>query len=172
MLHVAPEKALESKFKQIENLDYVSVDLHDRRAMVKMDITDLRYPDDSFDVIYCSHVLISVPNDRQAMREFNRVLKPNGFAVCIEAIRDEETLEDPTISSPAEQERIFGHPEHVRSYGLDFKDRLEEAGFSVKVFREREIIGENDLLRLGVLNSHNKLGELIFFCKKQNRGYA
>src|SRR5215211_8060293 len=62
MLHVAPEKALESKFKQIENLDYVSVDLHDRRAMVKMDITDLRYPDDSFDVIYCSHVLISVPN--------------------------------------------------------------------------------------------------------------
>ncbi|WP_416181183.1 class I SAM-dependent methyltransferase [Chloroflexus sp.] len=35
-----------------------------------MDITNIPYPDESFDAILCSHVLEHVPDDRKAMREF------------------------------------------------------------------------------------------------------
>ena len=78
MLHVAPEAALAPKFRAIPGLDYLSGDLNPAAAMVQMDITDIRYPDNSFDVIYCSHVLEHVPDDRRAMRELARVLKPVG----------------------------------------------------------------------------------------------
>jgi SAM-dependent methyltransferase len=89
MLHVAPEAALAPKFRAIPGLDYLSGDLDPAAAMVQMDITDIHYPDNSFDVIYCSHVLEHVPEDRRAMRELARVLKPGGWAVS--AVRKTRT---------------------------------------------------------------------------------
>jgi len=165
LLHIAPEKVLESKFRQVPVLDYLSGDLHDPRAMAKIDVTDIQYPDDSFDAILCSHVLEHVANDRQAIGEFYRVLKPNGFAVLMVPIVAKETFEDPTVTDPAERERLFGQQDHVRSYGPDFKDRLERAGFSVMEFRERDIVERHDLVRLGVLNAEG-LSEVIFLCRK------
>ena len=52
MLHIAPEKALKKKLEQIRGLDYLTADLSNPRAMVEMDITDIKYPDNSFHVIY------------------------------------------------------------------------------------------------------------------------
>lgn len=48
--------------------------------MVRMDVTDTRYPDRSFDVIYCSHVLVHVPDDRKAMDA--------GFRVEVTGVHD------------------------------------------------------------------------------------
>ena len=42
---------------KLANLNYLSADLFDPKAMVKMDITDIQYPEHSFDLIYGSHVL-------------------------------------------------------------------------------------------------------------------
>lgn len=56
MLHVAPEPCFESILKERLCDNYLTVDLSAPRAMVKMDICDIQYPDQSFDVIYCSHV--------------------------------------------------------------------------------------------------------------------
>jgi len=161
MLHIAPERIFVSKFTHIFNIDYLTADLNDPSAMVKMDITNIQYPDDSFDVIYCSHVLEHVSEDRKAMRELNRVLKPDGWMVLLVPLTTKITFE-PSSSTPAERKRLFGHSEHVRSYGPDFKDRLEEAGFIVKVFSAVEIIGVNDLPRMSVPYS-----EIIFFCTKR-----
>ena len=49
-----------------------------------------------FDVIYCSHVLEHVPDDRLAMGELRRVLKRAGWAVLLVPITAEQTIEDPT----------------------------------------------------------------------------
>ncbi len=131
MLHVAPEPQLARLFQRARYIDYLSADLGSPRAMVKMDITNIQYPANHFDVIYCSHVLEHVPNDRQAMREFHRVLKHDGWAVLQVPITAETTFEDPSVTDPRERERLFGQHDHVRCYGLDYADRLRSAGFSV-----------------------------------------
>ena len=63
-----------------------------------MDIMD--NPDESFDVIYCSHVLEHVPDDRKAMREFPRVLKRGGWAILLVPINAGKTYEDASITEP------------------------------------------------------------------------
>lgn len=47
-----------------------------------MDATDLAFPDASFDLVYSFHALEHIPDDRGALREMRRVLKPDGV-VCI-----------------------------------------------------------------------------------------
>lgn len=164
LLHVAPEGILETKFRQYAHIDYISADLNNPQAMVKMDITDIQYPENSFDVILCSHVLEHVPDDRQAMREFNRVLKPDGFAILMVPITAERTFEDSSVTSPEERERMFGQYDHVRKYGLDFEDRAKESGLSVKVFSPTGFADPDDFLRLGLGNPNHGL---VFFCEKR-----
>ncbi len=57
MLHIAAEASLRTRLSACKNIDYLTADMADQAAMVKMDITDIQYPDDSFDVIFASHVL-------------------------------------------------------------------------------------------------------------------
>jgi SAM-dependent methyltransferase len=44
----------------------------------------LKYPDESFDVIFTSQVLIHLPDPLKALREMRRVCKPNGIVCCRE----------------------------------------------------------------------------------------
>jgi SAM-dependent methyltransferase len=152
VLHFAPERIFEEWLESRPNLDYVSTDLERERATVKADITDLPFPDDSFDVLLCSHVLEHVVDDRKAMRELYRVLRPSGWAlvlVPIDFIRS-ETFEDPAVVAPAERERLFGQDDHVRVYGRDFPARLEEAGFTVRVEDFIGELGESEARRYGL----------------------
>ena len=129
--------------------------------MVEMDITDIQYPDDSFDAIYCSHVLEHVPDDAKAMSELYRVLKPGGWAILAVPIRGDTTFEDPTTTEPEERERLFGQSDHVRYYGKDFKDRLEAAGFEVKVDDYPSQIPQ------GLVEYHSLSLADIYYCEKR-----
>ena len=103
--------------------------------MVHMDITDIRFPDESFDVIYASHVLEHVDDDRRAIRELHRVLRTGGWAVLPVPIHGKETREDPSVTDPEERQRLFGQSDHVRKYGRDgeYERRLRGSGFDVTV---------------------------------------
>ncbi len=131
LLHVAPEPQMGTLLARVPGLDYLSVDLAEGAAMVRMDVTDLDLPDESFDVIFCSHVLEHVLDDRRAMRELHRVLRPDGWAVLQVPILRETTFEDSSVTTPEDRERVFGQWDHVRIYGRDYVDRLGEAGFDV-----------------------------------------
>ena len=117
-----------------------------------MDITAIAYPDAMFDVIYCSHVLEHVADDRQAMREFRRALRPEGWAGLLVPTNDGvPTREDPTITNPEERRRLFGQENHVRLYGYHYVDRLRAAGFTVRVFTPRDVcLSDAEMVRLGV----------------------
>ncbi len=134
MLHIAPELCYIDRFEAMEHLDYVTADLESPLAKVKMDIHDMPFEENSFDVIFCNHVLEHVEDDILAMQEIKRVLNPGGWAILQIPIftpwRD-ETDEDPSITDPKERERRFGQDDHVRMYGKDYPKRIEKAGLRV-----------------------------------------
>jgi SAM-dependent methyltransferase len=136
-LHVAPERNLYKEFNRHQNIDYLTADLNPWPGMIKMDITDIQYDDDSFDAIICCHVLEHVSDDRKAMSELYRTLKPRGWAVLQVPISLSlnKTFEDATITTPEGREKAFGQWNHMRLYARDYKDRLEHVGFSVKEFK-------------------------------------
>jgi SAM-dependent methyltransferase len=150
LLHVAPEPCLESRLKKRLGENYLSADLSRPRAMVKVDVTAMPFPDDTFDAIYCSHVLEHVADDRKAMREFYRVLKPGAWAVLLVPISAARTVEDPLIVKPSERRKAFGQEDHVRRYGPDYADRLREAGFRVEITRAPDMADGDEIERMGL----------------------
>jgi SAM-dependent methyltransferase len=134
-LHVAPEVCLSKKFEKIlpaEN--YITADLESPLAKVHLDVQAIPFPDDTFDVVFCNHVLEHVADDRLAMRELHRVMKPGGWGVLLSPVDETraETFEDDTITDPAERTRIFGQYDHRRIYGRDYADRLRKTGWKVE----------------------------------------
>ncbi|MDR0311290.1 MAG: glycosyltransferase [Acidobacteriota bacterium] len=165
ILHIAPEFCMEMLFKNhIKEEEYISADLYNPRAKVKMDIMDIRYKDESFDIIFCSHVLEHVSDDRKAIREFFRVLTKGGWAILNVPIIREKTYEDPTITDPKAREKAYGQNDHVRAYGIDYVDRLQEAGFLVEVTGAKDFLDSFDIEKMGLGNG--AAGE-VYFCVKR-----
>ena len=134
VLHFAPEQAFYKKFKKLKNLEYTTTDLNSPLADVKADICALPFKDDSFDIILCNHVLEHIPDDRKALSELYRILKPSGWGIfqIPQDLKREVTYEDNSITDKKERAKIFGQYDHVRIYGRDYFDRLKEVGFVVK----------------------------------------
>lgn len=135
MLHIAPELCFIDRFEALDNLDYTTADIESPLAKVKMDIHDIPFQAESFDVIFCNHVLEHVRDDHRAMTEMRRVLKPGGWAILQIPIfhpLKATTYEDASITDPKAREKAFGQDDHVRMYGLDYPDRIKAAGFEVK----------------------------------------
>ena len=163
LLHFAPEVIFRNLFMSLPNLDYVSADLDSPIAKVKMNIMNIACRNDAFGAILCSHVLEHVTDDKAAMRELFRVLRPGGWAILQAPVFDsiEETREDPTAVAAEERERLFGQWDHLRKYGRDYKDRLEEAGFRVVVEPYVEQLSSSKVKRYGLNRKED-----IYLCFK------
>lgn len=134
VLHFAPEQCFLKRFKTLKNLDYTTTDLESPLADVKADICHLPFEDNSYDIIFCNHVLEHIPDDTKAMQELYRVLKPNGMAILQipQDLSRATTFEDDSITDKKERAKIFGQYDHVRVYGLDYFDKLRSIGFVVE----------------------------------------
>ena len=129
VLHIAPEQPFINRFRKLKNLDYTTADLDSPIADIKLDVTDMKLPDNSYDVVICNHVLEHVSNANVAMKEILRILKPGGWAILLVPIRmDINTFEDPSITDPKERERLFGQYDHVRQFGRDYTKYIEKSG--------------------------------------------
>ncbi len=133
VLHVAPEACFIKRFRKLLGAGYVTGDLFSPLADVKMDVQDIPFPDNHFDIVFCNHIMEHVDDDRRAMRELYRVLKPGGWGIIQSPVEHgrAETYEDASITSPEERSRHFGQYDHLRVYGADYPARLAEAGFNV-----------------------------------------
>jgi len=163
LLHVAPEPVLQQHIQAHPDIDYVSADIDSPLASIKMDLTAIPHHAQSFDVILCSHVLEHIENDQQAMRELFRILKPGGWAILQVPLDPERetTFEDPSITSPEDRLRFFNQHDHVRIYGRDYKDRLEQAGFTVYAERYVQELGEKATTRYCLDKN-----ETVYLCLK------
>ncbi|MCB4809530.1 methyltransferase domain-containing protein [Tamlana sp. 62-3] len=134
VLHFAPEQCFLKRFKALKNIEYTTTDLLSPIADVKADICDLPFKDNSYDIIFCNHVLEHIPDDTKAMQELFRVMKPGGWGIfqIPQDLNREVTFEDDSITDKAERAKIFGQYDHVRVYGKDYFDKLRSIGFIVE----------------------------------------
>ena len=163
MMHIAPEQCFLDKFKKQENLKYTTGDLVSPIADLHFDLHDIPLEDNQYEVIFCNHVMEHVKNDLQCMKELYRIMKPGGWGIMqvpIDASRN-ETYEDWSITSPEEREKHFWQKDHVRLYGLNYPNRLEEAGFRVDVVDLSELMPEEEFVKYRIPKT-----ELVYVVNK------
>lgn len=120
ILHFAPERRLSRLIRQQGTRSYRQVDLIPAEPDIdRMDIQAMELPDASVDLLIANHVLEHVDDDRQALAEIGRVLRPSGHAIlqvpyCPKLTA---TLSDPGIDDPRSRREMYGQEDHVRLYG-------------------------------------------------------
>lgn len=163
VLHIAPEQCFLNRFKNLKNIEYITADLNSPIADVKADLLDLPFEENAFDVVFCNHVLEHIEDDKKAMSELYRVLKPSGMGIfqIPQDLDREKTYEDFSITNSDERTKHFGQYDHVRVYGKDYFDRLRVVGFKVNEVNYSEKIS-SELIEKYCLTK----GEILPVCIK------
>jgi len=164
VLHVAPsEKGVARNLGEFK--EYVAGDFAPERyknpSVIQLDLCDLGRHG-KFDLIYLSHVLEHIIEDRKAMREMLRALNVGGQVWILVPLGSGPTVDGEPDLGPAERARLFGQADHVRYYGADIADRLREEGFSVDVILPKTL--DPELFRANGLSEM----DYIFCCRKAN----
>jgi len=140
VLHFSPEIQLKDSIKALtknyKTADFFAEGYYYNKIDYNIDITDMRnIEDNSFDCVIAFDVLEHVSNDKKALEEIKRILKPGGLVILTVPMKDnlKITYEDSSIVDPKEREKIFGQFDHLRIYGEDFFDRVLKEGFEVEV---------------------------------------
>ena len=183
ILHFAPEPSLYQLFDEKENINYVTADLdkaeykkelyffvsgktakyyENPQDFIKeeIDVQSIPFEDNSFDYVIINHVLEHVPNDRQAMREICRILKPEGIAFISVPVEGEITNEDERINTPELRLKYYMDPTHLRLYGRDIKERLESCGFEVEEYDDKEYFSKEERDLYGIHKA-----EILYLCR-------
>jgi SAM-dependent methyltransferase len=124
VLHISPENFLKKYFKKYFK-SYISSDLYREDVDHQFDIQNIPYEDNSFDLIFASHVLEYVENDQQAIREIKRVLRPGGLAFLPVPMLHKKTID---FEKRPPKKRI------IRETGEDYFDRYREVFSEVTVY--------------------------------------
>jgi SAM-dependent methyltransferase len=170
LLHFAPEKSFYDALSGFDHIEYFPCDIMPESysyggkvEVFKADITSIPFENNYFDVVLCNHVLEHIPDDRKAMSEMYRVMKPGGWSILQVPIdyNRPSTYEDFTITTPAEREKAFGQTDHVRWYGRDYLNRLESVGYKVVEDPYIKSFNQEDMFKFGLMP-----GEFIYFCWK------
>jgi len=135
ILHFSPSKSMTTRIKKANVKKYVTTDYEDEfEADEKYDIQEIDLPNSSFDIILCYHVLEHIPDDRKAMGELYRILRPDGICYLQTPFKDGEIYEDDNITTPEKRLEHFGQDDHLRVYSpIGLKLRLEKVGFEVEI---------------------------------------
>lgn len=141
VLDIGPVRYSRSFFP--DDAAYVSFDLHSQLAMVNGDLCAAPFPDASFDLWLCFHVLDLIPDDEAAMRELHRLLAPGGIGLLDHVMHWDRPTEE------------FGGPRprdsgHLRRYGVDLPDRLRAIGFEVEIVDATVALDEATRRRFGI----------------------
>ncbi|HET7396088.1 MAG TPA: class I SAM-dependent methyltransferase [Gammaproteobacteria bacterium] len=123
MLHFAPENflkgVLQGRFGSYETADIAmhGVDHH-------VDLQALPFAAHSYDVVFASHVLEHIPEDRKAIAEIRRILAPGGMAILPVPLVGPKTIEYPEANPHESMHMRAPGPDYFERYKIIF-DRVE-----------------------------------------------
>jgi SAM-dependent methyltransferase len=162
LLEVSPHYSFSRRWVRMKHLRFVGTDLVERPYIsVRMDLTAAPMRSATFDAILCVHVLEEIRDDRAAMDELFRLVKSGGWVLISVPTRlDQDTYEDPSITTRKERRRAFGEEAHVRIYGQDLVERLRRSGFDVHVDLASDLPDEV-VTRHGLRDDEN-----LFLCRR------
>lgn len=153
ILHFAPETSLSQYFQGQSPSRYVRADLMPAQPDIEVvDLSRMPYADTSYDLVVANHVLEHVIDDRRALSEIVRVLRPGGAAVLqtpFSALLT-HTIEDPDLQPAGARRALFGQEDHVRLYGRDFEARVCSAGLISCVGSHTTLLPDIEPRRYGV----------------------
>ena len=126
----APEPCLANLWKSATGLHVIKVDLESKRSVdVLADIMSLPFDTGVARLVWCHHVIEQVVEDRRALAELKRVLSPDGELIISSGMSDRDvTVEFGDANKAASGNR--------RSFGADYPQRLEGAGFTVELLAQ------------------------------------
>lgn len=153
VLHMAPEFRLRGYIESHGLGSYVRGDLAPKAEGVeKIDLQQIPYPDQTFDMLICNHMLEHVDKVEIALREMRRVLKRGGRAICQTpyASRLTKTFEDPLLQSTDDRLFFYGQEDHVRLFGSDIAQHFIAARFTGRLVPHSEILPDVDPEQFGV----------------------
>jgi len=168
ILHIAPEPALYKRLSKLKNIDYVPATKYHEGIyyaddITIVDITDMHFNDGEFDMIICNHVLEHIDNDQLAFTEIFRVLRNGGTAILQVPYSNllDKTYEDPSMNTVKLREEHFGQFDHVRLYGTDYPQKLEDIGFNLNLFDPVDVLEKKEINKLSFFE-----GEKLFVATK------
>jgi len=155
VLHIAPEQEFLIRFKKQKNIEYITMDLYSPIVDIKANILKIPFEDNTFDVIFCNHVLEHIEDDKKAMLELYRVMKNGGWGIFQVPIKNglEKTYEDFSITDPKDRKKHFGQYDHVRWYGRDYFDRLRSVGFEVEINFYSKKLSKEEIKRFALIEN-------------------
>lgn len=166
ILQIAPERHLSVAIQKMQPAKHVMGDLYPADPKVeRIDITEVPYADNTFDIVICNHVLEHVPDYRKAMRDLCRVLKPGGTAILQTPFSTvlKHNFEDESIDTDAMRFYFYAQEDHVRLFAYpQFLQGLEEAGFELHIVKHSDYFDEETTNYYGV----NPKEDLIRVVKK------
>jgi SAM-dependent methyltransferase len=164
VLHVAPKPLIMKAMLQKKNVQYIRGNISASRADVSLDVTQIPFQNNTFDVLITNHVLEHVPDDKKVMEEILRVIKPNGYCILQVPIARalETTRYDANVVADEERLETFGQKDHVRLYGNDYTSLITEAGCDVDEVKWQSLKKLNPLQknRYGLIEK-----ETLLVCK-------
>lgn len=153
VLHFAPERRLTGVIGLARPRVYIKGDLYPNAPDVqRMDLLAVPFDAESFDLVIANHVLEHVSDDRAAVREIFRVLRPGGYAILQTpfSAKLQRTWSDPGIDDAPSRLHAYGQEDHVRLFGSDIFDRIAESGLVPCIAVHAELLADFDAARYGV----------------------
>lgn len=145
VLHIAPEPHIRRLIEAQSPEVYVRGDLSSGDNLtMQLDLCELPFEDDVFDLVIASHVLEHVENVERAVSELHRVTALEGHCILQTPFSPvlTHTLELAEIQSPAARFQIYGQEDHRRLFGQDIVDRCAAPGFFADVRSHSQVLGD------------------------------
>lgn len=166
ILHFAPEPEISNKIKSLHPKEYILGDLYPKnKEYEKIDVTDIPYKNERFDILICNHILEHISDYKKALQEIHRVLKVNGVAILQTpySLLLSNNFEEKNINNDALRLFFFAQEDHVRIFSKEqFFYDLEETGFELKIIKHSDLFNDTESIYYGV----NRKEDLIRVIKK------